>query len=296
MSQVILLMRDRASTRPLRFLWGLSISIVGLSVVLQSVGSGLLAAWLQLESSAAQALQAALFAGGATGLGALGVLVSKRRANSQETFRFLALSAGAMFSAALLSLLVPAARITAVPAALDVVVAGIVGYAAMAALDRLLPHIHAAPRESGAWPSDSVRLMVVAIAVHNLPEGFAVGAGFGGDDALGWGTALSIGMQNVPEGLIVATALWSIGTSRVTAFALALGTGLLEPIGAAFGLFAVSASALVLPWALAASAGAMMFVISEELIPESLKGTSRRTVTAHFAAGFMGMAALLTAL
>jgi len=54
---------------------------------------------------------------------------------------------------------------------------------------------------------------VVAIAVHNLPEGFAVGAGFGGDDALGWGTALSIGMQNVPEGLIVATALWSIGTS-----------------------------------------------------------------------------------
>lgn len=97
MSQVILLMRDRASTRPLRFLWGLSISIVGLAVVLQSVGSGLLAAWLQLESSAAQALQAALFAGGATGLGALGVLVSKRRANSQETFRFLALSAGAMF-------------------------------------------------------------------------------------------------------------------------------------------------------------------------------------------------------
>lgn len=296
MSQVILLMRDRASTRPLRFLWGLSISIVGLAVVLQSVGSGLLAAWLQLESSAAQALQAALFAGGATGLGALGVLVSKRRANSQETFRFLALSAGAMFSAALLSLLVPAARMTAVPAALDVVVAGIVGYAAMAALDRLLPHIHAAPRESGAWPSDSVRLMVVAIAVHNFPEGFAVGAGFGGDDALGWGTALSIGMQNIPEGLIVATALWSIGTSRVTAFALALGTGLLEPIGAAFGLFAVSASALVLPWALAAAAGAMMFVISEELIPESLKGTSRRTVTVHFAAGSLGMAALLTAL
>ncbi len=296
MSQVILLMRDRANTRPLRFVWGLSISILGLAVVLQSVGSGLLAAWLQLESSAAQALQAALLAGGATGIGALGVLVSKRPANSQETFKFLALSAGAMFSAALLSLLVPAARMTGVPAALDVVVAGIVGYAAMAALDRLLPHVHAAPRESGAWPSDSVRLMVVAIAVHNLPEGFAVGAGFGGDDALGWGTALSIGMQNIPEGLIVATALWSIGTSRVTAFALALGTGLLEPIGAAFGLFAVSASALVLPWALAAAAGAMMFVISEELIPESLKGTSRRTVKVHFAAGSLGMAALLTAL
>lgn len=166
----------------------------------------------------------------------------------------------------------------------------------MAALDRLLPHIHAAPRESGAWPAGSIRLMVVAIAVHNLPEGFAVGAGFGGGDALGWGTALSIGMQNIPEGLIVATALWSIGTSRVTAFALALGTGLLEPIGAALGLIAVSASALVLPWALAAAAGAMMFVISEELIPESLKGTSRRTVTVHFAAGSLGMAALLTAL
>ncbi len=278
----------------MHYVWASSISILGLAVLVQGLGSGLLAVWLPFELSAAQALQASLFAGGATGLGALGVLVLRRASSSQGTFRFLALSAGAMFSAALLSLLVPAARMTATPAALDVLLAGVAGYAAMSALDRLLPHIHAAPRESGAWPAHSVRLMVVAIAAHNLPEGFAVGAGFGGGDALGWGTALSIGMQNIPEGLIVATALWSIGISRAIAFVLAIGTGLLEPLGAALGLLAIAASPLVLPWALAVAAGAMMFVIFEDLIPESFKGASHFKATSYFAVGSLGMAAILT--
>ncbi len=136
--------------------------------------------------------------------------------------------------------------------------------------------------------------MVVAIAVHNLPEGFAVGAGYGGGDAIGWGIALSIGMQNIPEGLIVATALWSIGASRGMAFALALATGLLEPLGAAIGVFAVGDSTILLPWALAISAGAMMFVIKEELIPESLNGAPFRSVTLSFALGSIVMATILT--
>ena len=295
MTQAILRMRQRMGAIPLRFLWGVPINTLGLAVLMQSFGSGLWSAWLQLDPIAAQALPASIFAGAATGLGALGVLAIRRDVGIQGAFEFLALSAGVMFSAAFLSLLLPAISLTNIPAALDVLLAAVIGYAAMEALDRALPHLHAAPHDSGLWPVDSIRLMVIAIAVHNLPEGFAVGAGFGGGETLGWGTALSIGMQNIPEGLIVATALWSIGTSRVTAFALALGTGLLEPFGAALGVFAVGESAIVLPWALSVAAGAMMFVIKEELIPESLKGTSCRSVIAYFAVGSLGMAALLTA-
>lgn len=294
MSQLLLRMQDRVDALPARFVLGLSICLAGCAVLLQSLVSSLWSVWIRLDPSAAQALQGSMFAGAATGIGALGVLLLRRRPNERATFGFLALSAGAMLSAALVSLLVPAIRMTTFPSALDVLLAAVVGYAAMAALDRWLPHMHAAPREQGGWPLDSMRLMVMAIAVHNLPEGFAVGAGFGGGDALGWGTAVSIGLQNIPEGLIVATAVLSMGLRRVTAFALALATGLIEPLGAALGIAAVSISALTLPWALAVAGGAMMFVVMEELIPESLKGTSSRAAWLSFTAGMAGMTALLT--
>ena len=200
-----------------------------------------------------------------------------------------------MLSAAILSLLGPAVRMTTTPGAIDVFLAAVAGYAAMAALDRVLPHLHAAPCDCAARSAGSLRLMVIAIAVHNLPEGFAVGAGFGGGNDLGWGTAVSIGLQNVPEGLIVATALWSIGMRRTTALALAVATGLLEPFGAAVGIAAVGISAITLPIALAAAGGAMLFVVLQELIPESLKGASWRAVTVSVTAGSLGMAVLLTA-
>lgn len=296
MSQLLLRMQDRVDALPARIVLGLSICLAGCAVLLESLVSSLWSVWIRLDPSAAQALQGSMFAGAATGIGALGVLLLRRRPNARATFGFLALSAGAMLSAALVSLLVPAIRMTTFPSALDVLLAAVVGYAAMAALDRWLPHMHAAPREQGGWPLDSMRLMVMAIAVHNLPEGFAVCAGFGGGDALGWGTAVSIGLQNIPEGLIVATAVLSMGLRRVTAFALALATGLLEPLGTALGVAAVSISALTLPWALAVAGGAMMFVVMEELIPESLKGTSPRAAWLSFTSGMAGMTALLKTL
>jgi ZIP family zinc transporter len=289
-------MKHRMSAMPIRLLWGLPINLIGLALILYSIGLGLWTAWLQLHPTETQALQASLFAGGVTGLGALGIFALKRSTITQGIFGFLALSAGAMFASAILSLLIPAIQLTNIPVALDVQLAAVIGYAVMAALDRMLPHMHAAPNNYAALSADSIRLMVVAIAVHNLPEGFAVGAGYGGGDVLGWGIALSIGMQNIPEGLIVATALWSIGVSRSVAFALALATGLLEPLGAAIGVFVVSDITILLPWALAISAGAMMFVIKEELIPESLKGASFRSVTISFAVGSLGMATILTVL
>lgn len=295
MSELIFRMRYRVGEIRPRFALGLSVWVAGTVITFHTVASGLWAAWVSLGQEDLQALQAALLAGGATGLGALFVLAVRQRSSSQWIFSFLALSAGAMSCAGLLSLIGPAVLMSANPLAVDALLAAAMGYLAMALLDRLLPHLHAAPHQSGVRPANALQLMVVAIAAHNLPEGFAVGAGFGGGEALGWATAVSIGLQNIPEGLIVATALWSIGMRCTSAIVLAAATGLLEPLGATVGFAAASVSASTLPWALAASGGAMLFVVLEELIPESLKGVSRRTTATWFAVGALGTTVLLTA-
>lgn len=293
MTQAILSMRARVSSLRWCQLVGLTICLGGLGVVLQSSFSALLGAWAQAGPGAWRAFQASSIAGGATGLGALGLLALSRRSRQRGQFVFLAVSAGAMFAAAALSLLGPAVWLSRAPLLLDVSVAALLGYGAMAVLDRLLPHQHAVPSNTSRPARHAMRLMVVAIAIHNLPEGFAVGAGFGGGDALGWGVAISIGLQNIPEGLIVATALWSIGIPRGRAVVLALATGLLEPLGAAVGTLAAGLSATTLPCALAAAGGAMDYVVLEELIPEALRGPSPRLVALSFTLGCMGMAALL---
>lgn len=291
MTQALLRFRSQvADVRPRRLI-GASVSLLGAALLLQGAAAAGLDAWVQAGPDAARAVLASVLAGGATAVGALGVLGLAAR--GRGPFVFLALSAGMMFAAAVLSLLGPAVRLSAAPAAWDVLAAAALGYAAMAALDRLLPHLHAAPWNAQARPDHAMRLMVVAIAVHNLPEGFAVGAGFAGGTGLGWSTALSIGLQNVPEGLIVATALASIGASRGTAIALAAATGLLEPLGAVAGVLAAGLGASMLPVALAAAGGAMVFVVVEELIPEAFRGPSPRAVALSFVAGFFGLSALL---
>lgn len=293
MTQALLRLRSQVGIVRTRRLLGMSVNLLGAALLLQvliAIGSD---AWARTGADAAQAVLASALAGGATGLGALGVLMLEKGGGRRGPFVFLALSAGMMFSAATLSLLGPAVRLSAAPAAWDVLASAALGYMAMAALDRLLPHLHAAPRSVQARPAHAMRLMVVAIAVHNLPEGFAVGAGFAGSSGLGWSTALSIGLQNVPEGLIVATALASIGASRGAALALAAATGLLEPLGAVAGVFAAGLGAWMLPMALAAAGGAMVFVVVEELIPEAFKGPSPRAVALSFTAGFFGLSALL---
>lgn len=295
MAQALLRRRSRVGAIRSRQAVGLAVFLTGVAVLLQHLASALVQAWTQAPGDAAQAMRAATLAGAATGLGTLGLLALGRSGSTRGPFIFLAVSAGTMFSAAALSLLGPAVQLSRVPVALDVLLAAALGYAAMAALDRLLPHVHAVPRAAHERPAHALPLMVIAIAAHNLPEGLAVGAGFGGGEVLGWSTALSIGMQNVPEGLIVATALWSIGLSRGKALVLATATGLLEPVGAAVGVAAASSGALVLPVALAAAGGAMVFVVVEELLPEAFKGPSPRLVAVSFTLGFFGMAWLLNA-
>ncbi|MGE0796975.1 MAG: ZIP family metal transporter [Lautropia sp.] len=253
------------------------------------------------DSSAAHAIGASLVAGAATGLGAA-VLLPMRRLDERRLGVFIALGGGMMLAAAIWSLLLPAWALSGVPMRLDIVVAGMAGWFAMRWLDERLPHRHpSSPVTTAAidraGPTQALRLMVVAIAAHNLPEGFAVGAGFGGGDALGWVTALSIAIQNVPEGMIVAAALAGLGASRPAAAVGALASGLVEPVGAALGTVATGISALALPVALALAGGAMLFVVFDELIPQTWRHArtsgSPAAAWAPFAVGFAAVAALV---
>lgn len=212
------------------------------------------------------ALYASLVAGGATGLGAV-VLLQRRRPGPAALARWLYAAAGLMLAAAVFSLLLPAFQQARAPLALDVAAAALGGWALMRFVDGRIAHTHALPGAAVGRPA--MLLMVSGIAVHNLPEGFAVGAGFGGDAALGAGTAFAIGLQNVPEGLLVAMALWSAGVSRVRAALVALATGLIEPVGALAGALLVGLAPVLLPLALAAAGGAMLYVVVDELVPEA---------------------------
>jgi ZIP family zinc transporter len=154
-----------------------------------------------------------------------------------------------------------------------VVSAGIVlGAAAVAALNAVLPHEHFLKGREGPAAEQVTRiwLFVFAITIHNFPEGMAVGIGFaGGDLAAGTALAIGIGLQNAPEGLAVALALRGEGYSRARSFAVAALTGLIEPVGGLLGAWALSLAAVLLPWGLAFAAGAMLWVISHEIIPET---------------------------
>lgn len=277
--------------------WSRKPAAAAAALSLLAAGLAVLAAGQAAREPLAAALlstgvRASAIAGAATGLGAC-VLVAIRQLDARGLGLFMSISAGMMFAAAVFSLLLPAAGLAQWPFAADVVAAAVAGYLLMVVLDRSLPHQHAVPVAPQRHPARALQLMVVAISAHNLPEGFAVGAGFGGGSELGWATALSIGVQNVPEGLVVAAALWSLGLSRVMAALGALGTGMLEPVGAVLGVLAVDVSAQALPVALAAAGGAMLFVVVDELIPEAFKEGSARGVPVAFVVGFFAVAALV---
>ena len=146
--------------------------------------------------------------------------------------------------------------------------------------------------QRGADPEKIRRvwLFVFAIALHNLPEGLAVGVGFGGDE-LSDGVALAIGidLQYIPEGLVVAVALMSLGYSRLAAFGVTLLTGLVQPVGGLMGAGAVTLMEGLLPWGLAFAAGAMLFVISHEIIPESHRKGHEGKATFGVLLGFVVM-------
>jgi len=240
---------------------------------------------------------ASLGAGLATGLGALPVLFGRSVAPKHSDV-LLGFAAGVMLSASFFSLILPGIAAgeglygSTVIAAF-VVAAGIAAGAAMvAALNAALPHSHFITGPEGADPGalPKIWLFVFAITIHNIPEGLAVGVGFGGGDiGKGMSLATGIGLQNAPEGLAVAVALLGQGYTRRYAFFVALLTGLVEPLGGLLGVGAVQISQYMLPPGLAFAAGAMLYIISHEIIPETHRRGHQTAATAGLMVGLILM-------
>jgi ZIP family zinc transporter len=247
---------------------------------------------------------ASLLAGLATALGALPLLFI-RRVSDQTRDGMLGFGAGVMLAASCFSLILPgidAAQVltgSKTQAAL-IVAAGLGAGALFLFLShRLIPHEHFVKGPEGVSSAKlkQIWLFVGAVTLHNFPEGLAVGVGFGGGNiAEGAALALGIGLQNMPEGLVVALALLAAGYTRAKAFAVALVSGLVEPLGGAFGAGVVTLAQPFLPWALAFAAGAMLFVVSHEIIPESHRNGHESRATAGVLGGFAVMMVLDIAL
>jgi ZIP family zinc transporter len=166
------------------------------------------------------------------------------------------------------------------------------GAGALFLMHRCLPHEHFLAGHEGpdAKALSRIWLFVFAITLHNFPEGMAVGVGFaGGDIANGMTLATGIGIQNVPEGLAVAVSLVAVGYSRLRAFLVGFLSGLAEPVGGLFGAVAVSLAGPLMPWTLAFAAGAMLFVISDEIIPETHRRGFENLATFSLLIGFAFM-------
>ena len=240
---------------------------------------------------------ASLLAGLGTGIGALPVLFFKDVSRNLLNI-MLGAAAGVMLAATAFSLIVPgieSGNLLWPGYGVFVVMAGIlVGAISLDLVDKWLPHEHFFKGPEG--PASDIKriwLFVFAIAIHNFPEGLAVGVGFGtGDIAAGTTLAIGIGLQNMPEGLAVALPLIGLGYSRWKALGIATLTGLVEPVGGLLGAGAVTVFQPILPFALAYAAGAMLFVISDEIIPETHSRGKSRQATYGVMIGFVIMMAL----
>jgi ZIP family zinc transporter len=250
-------------------------------------------------------LAGSMVAGLATGLGAL-VIFWRPRIGELSQALMLAAAAGVMLAATVFSLTVPALQIfearTASPLA-GVILAGAgltIGALAIWLVHSNVPHEHFVKGPEGATGIAHLGrhwLFILAITLHNFPEGMSVGVSFGGDRIdNGIAVTIGIGLQNLPEGLAVAAALVAEGTARWRAFLIALLTGMVEPVGGLVGAAAAGFGDTLLPWAFAFAAGAMLFVISGEIIPEThAKGREHRATFA-LVMGFVTMMVLDVAL
>ena len=250
-------------------------------------------------------LVASLFAGLATGVGAIPVLFTSKISNQLQG-TLLGFAAGVMLAATSFSLLIPAIeRVTeaggsGLNAAAVAVGGTLLGSIFIWVTDLTLPYQRLIGEPDGRRNYRKLKgiwLFIIAIAIHNFPEGLAVGVGFGGEN-IGNGIALAIGigLQNIPEGLAVALALVTQHYSKWTAFWIALATGLVEPIGGVFGVAIIALGEALLPWGLAFAAGAMLFVIGDEVIPEAQSLGSGKLATAAIVGGFVIMMFLDVAL
>ncbi len=257
-----------------------------------------------------QALLATCFTWGVTALGAAWVFLA-RDVSRRVLDVMLGFAAGVMIAASFWSLLAPAIQMAEgglLPAWFPAVTGFLAGGIFLRGVDMVLPHLHLWARSEEAegiktsWQKSV--LLVLAITLHNIPEGMAVGvafgaaasgypgAGFAGAVAL----AIGIGLQNFPEGMAVAVPLRREGMSRIKSFWYGQLSGVVEPVAGVFGAFAVLVAQPLLPYALSFAAGAMIFVVVEEVIPESQNGKHADLATMGAMAGFAVMMLLDVAL
>ena len=240
----------------------------------------------------------ALGIGGSTVIGAvLGFLFKKISHKFSDLV--LAFAAGVMLSASVTGLILPSLEYGG-RYSLPITVLGILcGALCLNFLDRAVPHLHrlaGVDQEShpaNAAQLNKVLLFVMAIAIHNLPEGIAAGVGFGSDDnGKALAIAAGIALQNIPEGMVIIAPMLAAGMSPKRTFLAALATGLVEVLGTFLGYFAVTLSAAVLPFALAFAGGTMLYVISDEMIPETHAHGYARGATYCLLLGFCLMLAM----
>lgn len=281
----------------------------GLALAVAVVAWLLLASvWRVSQGEADAALRLGLLGGmagfAATALGALPALFL-RKLSSRTEDTMLGLAAGMMLAASSFSLILPGLAAgesltgSATLGALTVVAGLGLGVLLMLGLDQFTPHAHEHLGTHGAG-SDRVNrvwLFVFAIALHNLPEGMAIGVSFSqGDLAVGLPLTTAIAIQDIPEGLAVAMALKAAGLSPLRAVGIAALSGLMEPVGALLGIGLASGLVLAYPIGLGLAAGAMIFVVSHEVIPETHRNGHQTPATLGLMAGFAVMMVLDTTL
>ena len=235
-------------------------------------------------------LLTAVGVGGATLIGSLLGFAFKKLSHRFSDI-VLSFAAGVMLAAAVFGLVLPSLEYGG-RYGLLVTVAGIfAGAVCLNLIDRLTPHLHRLAgtdaEQHGNSALNKVLLFVMAIAIHNLPEGIAAGVGFGaGDTAQALVIAGGIALQNIPEGMVIIAPMLAAGVSPRRTFLCAAATGLIEVVGTLLGYAAVSVASAILPFALAFAGGTMLYVISDEMIPETHAHGHQRGATYALLVGF----------
>ena len=243
-------------------------------------------------------LLTALGVGGATLVGAILGFAFK---NISHKFSDIVLSfaAGIMLAAAVIGLILPSLEYGGSFGLLIAAVGVMLGAVCLNLIDKFVPHLHkmmGADIESHGETNDrlsKILLFVMAIAIHNLPEGIAAGVSFGSDniaDAIS--VSGGIALQNIPEGMVIIGPMLIAGVSKKKTFIIAALTGVVEVIGTFIGYFAVSVSTAILPFALAFAGGTMLYVISDEMIPETHAHGAEKGATFALLIGFLVMLAV----
>ena len=235
----------------------------------------------------------ALGVGGATVFGSLIGFIFKKISHKFSDI-VLSFAAGVMLAAAVLGLILPSLEYGGKFGIIITVVGVFVGALSLNLIDKLVPHLHkivgADIEPHNNADLNKVLLFVMAIAIHNLPEGIAAGVGFGsGNDAQALLIAGGIALQNIPEGMVIIAPMLSAGVSPKKTFWIAMVTGLVEVVGTLIGYFAVSVASVILPFALAFAGGTMLYVVSDEMIPETHAHGNENGATYALLAGFCVM-------